>query len=84
MFAMTLLSGCVFVIADGKKDVTSTTTTVTGTNVSTNKISISIVVDELAVPAIDQQLLDLKKARDAGAISEEEYEAEKAKWLSQK
>jgi hypothetical protein len=29
-----------------------------------------------------QQLIDLKKAHDAGAISNEEYEAQKAKVLS--
>jgi len=35
-------------------------------------------------PTTGQQLIDLKKAHDAGAISDEEYEAQKAKVLSGK
>ena len=33
-------------------------------------------------PTVGQQLIDLKKARDTGAISEQEYEAQKQKLLS--
>jgi hypothetical protein len=33
-------------------------------------------------PTIGQQLIDLQKARDGGAISEPEYEAQRAKLLS--
>jgi hypothetical protein len=33
---------------------------------------------------VGQQLLDLKKAKDAGAISDEEYQAQKAKILAPK
>jgi len=30
---------------------------------------------------VGQQLIDLKKAKDAGAITDEEYQAQKAKLL---
>jgi outer membrane biogenesis lipoprotein LolB len=33
---------------------------------------------------LGQQLVDLKKARDSGALSDSEYEAQKAKLLSAK
>jgi outer membrane lipopolysaccharide assembly protein LptE/RlpB len=33
---------------------------------------------------VGQQLIDLKRAKDAGAISDAEYEAEKSKFLGQK
>jgi hypothetical protein len=33
-------------------------------------------------PTTGQQLIDLKKARDAGAITDQEYEAQKNKLLS--
>ena len=32
-------------------------------------------------PTIGQQLIDLKKAKDAGAISDQEYDAKKAQLL---
>ncbi len=35
-------------------------------------------------PTIGQQLIDLKKAKDAGAISESEYQAKKGKLLEGK
>jgi len=35
-------------------------------------------------PSVGQQLIDLKRARDAGAISEEDYQAQKAKLLGKK
>jgi hypothetical protein len=35
-------------------------------------------------PTVGQQLVDLKKARDAGAITDSEYEAQKAKILAEK
>jgi hypothetical protein len=33
------------------------------------------------VPTTGQQLVDLKHARDVGAITDEEYQAQKAKFL---
>ena len=35
-------------------------------------------------PTVGQQLIDLQRARDAGAISAEEYQAQKAKLLGNK
>lgn len=35
-------------------------------------------------PTEGQQLIDLQRARDAGAISAEEYQAQKAKLLAEK
>lgn len=33
-------------------------------------------------PSVGQQLIDLQKAKDSGAISESEYQAQKAKLLA--
>ena len=35
-------------------------------------------------PTVGQQLIDLQKAKDKGAITDSEYEAQKAKLLSSK
>jgi hypothetical protein len=35
-------------------------------------------------PTVGQQLIDLQKAKDAGAITDSEYQAQKAKLLAQK
>ena len=35
-----------------------------------------------AQPTLGQQLIDLQKARDSGALAEPEYEAQRAKLLS--
>jgi hypothetical protein len=35
-------------------------------------------------PTVGQQLVDLKQAKDSGAITEAEYEAQKARLLSSK
>jgi hypothetical protein len=37
---------------------------------------------DAAYPTVGQELTDLKKARDSGAISEEEYQAQKQKLLA--
>ncbi len=39
---------------------------------------------EARKPTVGQQLIDLKSARDAGAITESEYQAQKAKLLHEK
>jgi hypothetical protein len=39
---------------------------------------------EVQAPTVGQQLLDLQKAKDAGAISEAEYQAQKTKLLATK
>jgi hypothetical protein len=82
--SMTLLSGCVvgFSFGGGKKDSSSTTNT--SSNSATSNNPHSNAVQQIVEPSIGQQLLDLKKARDAGAINEQEYEAEKAKILNAK
>jgi hypothetical protein len=38
---------------------------------------------ELAQPTRGQELIDLKKARDQGAITEDEYQAQKKRMLGQ-
>ena len=37
---------------------------------------------EIYNPTLGQQLIDLQKAKDAGAISDAEYQAQKAKFLN--
>jgi hypothetical protein len=61
-----------------------TTAASTSNNNTSNDDPHPTVVQQTVAPTVGQQLLDLKKARDAGVISEEEYEAEKAKLLNQK
>ena len=42
------------------------------------------VKDNQSAPTAGQQLCDLKKARDAGAITEEEYQAQRGQLLGAK
>ena len=87
---MTLLSGCIGLalsFGGGKKDQTSTTTTTssnTANSSTANNNQNPAVVQQTVQPTIGQQLLDLKKAFDAGAISAQEYQTERAKLLNQK
>jgi hypothetical protein len=80
--AATLLSGCVFAIGLGSGDKKNSTTN-NDSHPTTNTSSNPAVVQTVA-PTVGQQLLDLKKAHDAGAISDSEYQTEKAKLLSEK
>ena len=77
--AVALLSGCVvgFSFGGGKKDSTNSTTN----NSATSNNQHPDIVQQTVTPTIGQQLMDLKKAKDSGAITEAEYEAEKAKLL---
>jgi hypothetical protein len=77
-----LLAGCAcdFRFGGGSK----TTSTADATNATTNNSQHPTVGQETVEPTIGQQLIDLKKARDTGAITEAEYEAEKAKLLNEK
>lgn len=77
-----LLAGCAsdFRIGGGSKTNSSTD----ATNNTTNNSQHPAVGQEMIEPTIGQQLIDLKKAKDAGAITEEEYEAEKTKLLNGK
>jgi len=82
---MTLLSGCLGLsvqFGGGKKDSMSTNNT--SNNNTTSNDPHPTVVQQTVAPTIGEQLLDLKKARDAGVISEQEYQTEKAKILAQK
>ena len=40
------------------------------------------VVQQMVMPTLGQQLIDLKKAKDFGALTDVEYEAEKTKLLA--
>lgn len=40
------------------------------------------VVQQMVMPTLGQQLIDLKKAKDFGAITDAEYGAEKTKLLA--
>jgi hypothetical protein len=77
-----LLAGCAcdFRFGGGSK----TTSNADATNSTTNNSQHPTVGQETVEPTIGQQLIDLKKAKDAGAITEAEYGAEKAKLLNGK
>jgi len=83
--AMALLAGCSIdmKIGGGSKSNATTAATNTSNNTTTNNQHPSAVQQTVA-PTLGQQLIDLKKALDTGAITEAEYEAEKAKLLNQK
>jgi uncharacterized lipoprotein YajG len=85
--AIVLFSGCAvgFNFGGGKKDMASTTSNNTTSNTSTTNSDQHPAASLQSVePTIGQQLMDLKKARDTDAITEAEYEAEKAKLLGNK
>lgn len=82
---MLLLSGCVvaFNFGGSKKDSTNSATT--NSNLTTTSNSPHPVVGQQVMePTIGQQLIDLKKAKDVGTITDTEYEREKTKLLNQK
>jgi hypothetical protein len=82
-----LLAGCALDLSfgGGKKDSTNTTSSNTTSNASTtNNNQHPAVGTQMVEPTVGQQLIDLKKARDDGAITETEYEAEKANLLNEK
>lgn len=69
--AMTLLTGCVASLNFGGGKKTSTT----------NSDQHPAIGEQTVAPTVGQQLIDLQKAKDAGAITDAEYQAEKAKIL---
>ena len=77
-----LLTGCAcdFRFGGGSK----TTSTTDASNTTTTNSQHPTVGQETVAPTVGQQLIDLKEAKDAGAITEAEYEAEKAKLLNGK
>jgi hypothetical protein len=67
-----LLSGCQLNLGGGKK----TSTTSNDAHPAVGQVT--------TTPTLGQQLIDLQKAKDAGAINDAEYQAQKAKLLENK
>jgi Short C-terminal domain len=80
--AMVFLAGCSIDLRFGGGSKTSAASTTSNNTANNNQHP--AVVQQSVAPTVGQELLDLKKALDAGAITEQEYEAEKAKILSTK
>lgn len=76
---MALLAGCSIDLRFGG----GTRSSAASTNNTANNDQ-RPVVQQTVAPTVGQQLLDLKKARDTGAITEQEYDDEKAKLLNQR
>ncbi len=73
LLAMVLLSGCLDLrLGGGSKSDTS------------NTDQHPIVGQQMVAPTLGQQLIDLQKAREAGAISDQEYQDQRAKLLGTK
>jgi len=72
LLAMTLFTGCVLNLGGGGKTSPACheTTPVAG--------------QPMVAPTLGQQLMDLQKAKDAGAITDTEYQEQKAKLLGTK
>jgi hypothetical protein len=67
-----LLSGCVLNLGGGRK----TNSTCTDAHPA--------IGQQTVAPTTGQQLIDLQKAKDAGVITDAEYQAQKAKLLDTK
>jgi hypothetical protein len=73
LLAMVLLSGCLDLrLGGGSKSDT------------TNTDQHPVVGQQMVAPTLGQQLVDLQKAREAGAISDQEYQDQRAKLLGTK
>jgi hypothetical protein len=72
-----LLAGCACDFRFGGGSKTNSTTDATSSTTNNSQ-------HPTVAPTIGQQLIDLKEARDTGAITDAEYEAEKAKLLNGK
>ncbi|HTY87850.1 MAG TPA: SHOCT domain-containing protein [Candidatus Acidoferrum sp.] len=70
--AMTLLTGCSWSINGGRK-ISNSSSEQTPT-----------IGQQVTAPTLGQQLIDLQKAKDSGAITDAEYQAQKAKLLENK
>jgi hypothetical protein len=83
--AVAFLAGCsIDCRFGGGSKTNSAATTANNTAINTANNNQHPVVQQTVAPTVGQQLLDLKKALNAGAISEQEYETEKARILNQK
>jgi hypothetical protein len=69
LLATTLLTGCVLNLGGGGK---------------TCHPQQPVASQPMAAPTLGQQLMDLQKAKDAGAITDTEYQQQKAKLLESK
>ena len=79
--AMTLLPGCLVLdFGGGTKNATTNSTTTATTNTDHHPV----VGQQTAAPTLGQQLIDLQKAKDAGVITDVEYQTQKAKLLGNK
>lgn len=75
LMAMTLFTGCLVLnLGGGHKDTSSTT----------NTEEHPVVGQQTVAPTLGQQLMDLQKAKESGAISDQEYQAQRAKLLGSK
>ena len=79
-----LLAGCACDFKFGGGSKTTSSTDASSSTTTSNNTRPEVVQETSVSPTIGQQLIDLKKAKDAGAITEAEYEAEKAKLLNEK
>ncbi len=80
-WALTLLPGCLVVNLEGGKRNSTTSAT---TNATTNADEHPAVGQQVTAPTVGQQLIDLQKAKDSGAITDAEYQAQKARLLQDK
>ncbi|MGO8838640.1 MAG: SHOCT domain-containing protein [Limisphaerales bacterium] len=71
--AITLLTGCLSLHFEGGRKTCST-----------NTDEHPAVGEATNSPTLGQQLIDLQKAKDSGAITDAEYQAQKAKLLGNK
>ena len=73
LLAMVLLTGCLDLrLGGGSKSDT------------TNTDQHPVIGQQMVAPTLGQQLIDLQKAREAGAISDQEYQDQRAKLLGTK
>jgi hypothetical protein len=73
LLAMTFLTGCLDLrLGGGTKSDT------------TNTDQHPIVGQQMVAPTLGQQLIDLQKAREAGAITDQEYQDQRAKLFENK
>ena len=77
--ALLLLPGCLVLDFGGGHRSSTTSNTST-----TNSDHHPAVSEEIVTPTLGQQLIDLQKAKDAGAITDAEYQAQKARLLQGK
>lgn len=64
----------------GHKSATNSSTN----NSVTKNDETPVVGQQITAPTLGQQLMDLQKAKDSGAITDAEYQAQKAKLLESK